>query len=224
MLPLINGPQTSRAGPAIPLYFIRHADAVMDSTDPNKDRAQGWLNVGLTDKGRENAKVLGEKLKTGDKPAFLVSSDLKRAVETANILRQIAGIPIVETSHFLRPWDLGSWVGELNTELTPKLMRLASKSPDYRTPKGKTPGESFDEFRQRFKYGLKLIFSKYHSKPGVVSHSRNEQLLRASRTAGWPPDGSIDINEFGRKCSPLGEMQIFDIPIRWFHDMVRRAV
>ncbi|UOQ45989.1 histidine phosphatase family protein [Halobacillus salinarum] len=64
--------------------FIRHG-----STFWNKiGRAQGSMNIPLDDEGKDHACLLANRLK-GEKWEYLISSDLLRAVQTAEIIAEL---------------------------------------------------------------------------------------------------------------------------------------
>jgi probable phosphoglycerate mutase len=65
---------------SINLYIVRHGQTYINKYD----RVQGWTNAPLTPKGINDGEQAGERLAT---LTFnnVYSSDLARAVETANI-------------------------------------------------------------------------------------------------------------------------------------------
>lgn len=72
------------------LTLIRHGE-----TDWNRDRRiQGSTDIPLNDQGRTQARAAGEKMRaevSPDEPIVVVSSDLKRAAETADIIAGALG-------------------------------------------------------------------------------------------------------------------------------------
>lgn len=64
------------------LILLRHGN----STWNQENRFTGWVDVDLSDQGRQEAKRAGELLaQSGLKPDLLYTSKLKRAINTANI-------------------------------------------------------------------------------------------------------------------------------------------
>ena len=64
------------------LILLRHGN----STWNQENRFTGWVDVDLSDQGRQEAKRAGELLaESGLKPDLLYTSKLKRAINTANI-------------------------------------------------------------------------------------------------------------------------------------------
>ncbi len=77
--------------------FIRHG-----STEWNRlGKLQGQLDTDLTEEGREQARLLGLRLakETWD---GIISSDLTRARETAQIVSDLSGIPFIRTDKRLK--------------------------------------------------------------------------------------------------------------------------
>src|SRR5260370_39085161 len=93
------------------LVMLRHGQ-----TDYNAgSRMQGQLDTELSDLGRAQAvaaaEVLGKR-----QPLVIVSSDLRRAYDTAVALSEQTGLP-VEVDPRLRETHLGDWQGLTHTEV-----------------------------------------------------------------------------------------------------------
>lgn len=91
------------------ITFVRHAQSIWNA----EDRWQGQSDVPLSDRGRDEARIVGERLR-GEPFDRIVASDLSRAMETA---RAIAGDRTIETRAALREMNLGSWCGRLHHEV-----------------------------------------------------------------------------------------------------------
>ena len=203
MPPLINGP-SDYSGPTRPVDFIRHGSTAYNS-EKGGDRIRGWVDVPLDDRGKQEAQKVGQMLcKAGKKPDFLVSSDLHRSVETAQIIHSICGIPLMPPLHGMRPWNLGSLQGQESSKVHPDIGRLMQSG--QQAPGG---GESFKEFEFRFLRTLRILFAQTRGRPGVISHHRNERLLAAMEKNNW---GSPDVAEFLKKGDIPGAMRTFNIP------------
>jgi probable phosphoglycerate mutase len=93
------------------LFVARHGQ-----TDWNLEhRWQGWADPQLNATGREQAAELGESL-VGSGIDTVVSSDLRRAAETARIAATRLGLP-VELDERLREVDVGEWSGLTSAEI-----------------------------------------------------------------------------------------------------------
>ena len=71
------------------LILLRHGHSVWNE----KNIFTGWVDVGLTEQGREEARRAGELIaESGLKPRMLYTSLLKRAIHTANIALEVADL------------------------------------------------------------------------------------------------------------------------------------
>jgi probable phosphoglycerate mutase len=101
---------------------------------------QGHLDSPLTDRGRAQAKALGERL-AQERFAALYSSDLGRAIQTAQTIAAVTGHTVV-TDARLRERNLGVFQGLGREEIErrfPEEYRLhRSLGPDYVIPSGES--------------------------------------------------------------------------------------
>jgi len=93
------------------LYLTRHGETVDNANQIMQGQTQGRLN----ETGRRQAEELREQLAELPIDA-IVSSDLYRAVETAEILAEGRGLEVV-TTPLLRERDWGSFTGRFIPEL-----------------------------------------------------------------------------------------------------------
>ena len=99
------------------------------SVDNERGIATGWLDGSLSDTGREQAKRLGER-RRDDGLTVVFTSDLRRAVETAEIAFARSAIPI-ERDQRLRECNYGALNGMPRTELdAQRTRRLDEPFPD----------------------------------------------------------------------------------------------
>lgn len=114
------------------LLLARHGQ-----TDWNRDGIwQGQADPPLNAVGRAQARRLAERLRPVPLDA-IYSSDLRRAVETAEIVAAAKGLPVV-TDPRLREADVGSWTGLTREE-------IARRFPGWTSHDGEPP----DRFRAR---------------------------------------------------------------------------
>ena len=137
------------------IYFIRHGETDWNSSG----RLQGTEDVELNDFGREQALQTGRYFET-EHCDIIVSSPLKRAFETAQIIASRLSIPTVHVVEEIKERSYGSASGLLPEE-------RRSQFPD-----GVIPGqEDFEHLRQRAMTGLTKIVSDFMGKRIiVVSH------------------------------------------------------
>src|SRR5260221_11281638 len=191
----------------IPLYIVRHGETKLNNdTDTSQDRIRGWADVPLTDQGRKEAKVAANKLKQYD-IEMIFCSDLSRAKETAEIIGKELGIKPTSTKE-LRPWNLGELTGTTTKDALPKIAEYVRKKANKKVP----DGESFDDFSDKFYNGIHEIVEKADGKNlCVVTHHRDERILKAWVDAGCPADHKIDLDTFLQKGDPPGGVIVLKI-------------
>ncbi|CAJ1581636.1 glucosyl-3-phosphoglycerate phosphatase [[Mycobacterium] wendilense] len=93
------------------LVMLRHGQTEYNAGS----RMQGQLDTDLSELGRAQAVAAAEVL-AKRQPLVIVSSDLRRAYDTAVTLGEQAGVP-VEVDKRLRETHLGDWQGLTHTEV-----------------------------------------------------------------------------------------------------------
>jgi broad specificity phosphatase PhoE len=116
------------------LLLARHGE-----TDWNREgRLQGHADQPLNDVGREQARALARSL-TGEALAAIYSSDLLRALETAEIVAAVLGLPVVTVPE-LREADVGEFEGltqaEIDTKFPDRAERVARLGYAFATGEG----------------------------------------------------------------------------------------
>ena len=91
------------------------------SEDNERGIATGWLDGRLSARGRELSLELGQR-RGDDHLAVVITSDLGRAVETAEIAFAATNIPIVRDTR-LRECNYGAWNGMPVAQLAAERMR-----------------------------------------------------------------------------------------------------
>jgi broad specificity phosphatase PhoE len=159
------------------LLFLRHGSTGANSgdSDPSsgfgtKDYFRGWSNVPLSPKGNATMTQTAQWFsKNGIKVDGIVSSDMSRAVQSAQILSQATGASI-QSDPRLRPLNVGKLTGQ---EITPELLKIlddAHKNRDNPIP----GGESYNQFLDRYKSVLPELLQQGQGKNIVaVTHHRN---------------------------------------------------
>jgi len=147
------------------LLLIRHAESTWNAAG----RWQGHGDPPLSDRGREQANALAREL-ARESIDLLVSSDLRRAAETAAILGSARGLQ-PELNPRLRELDLGDWEGltreQIECTAGDVLRRFDAGDLDVR-PGG---GENLREIEQR---AVSAVAELVDANPGrrlaVVTH------------------------------------------------------
>ncbi|MDR3659107.1 MAG: histidine phosphatase family protein [Mycobacterium sp.] len=93
------------------LLLLRHGQTEYNATS----RMQGQLDTELSDLGRAQAVAAAEVL-AKRQPLAIVSSDLRRALDTATTLGEQAGVPVTVDTR-LRETHLGDWQGLTHQEV-----------------------------------------------------------------------------------------------------------
>lgn len=93
------------------LVLLRHGQTEYNATS----RMQGQLDTDLSDLGREQAAAAAEVL-AKRQPLVIVSSDLRRALDTATALAERSGVPVAVDTR-LRETHLGDWQGMTHLEV-----------------------------------------------------------------------------------------------------------
>ena len=97
------------------LCIVRHGQTENNA----KHIMQGHLDSPLNEIGRNQARLLGARLKKNDCFDVIIASDLQRAWDTAKILQKFLDIPLVADPRW-REICLGSWQGQSWEMLTDK--------------------------------------------------------------------------------------------------------
>jgi broad specificity phosphatase PhoE len=147
------------------LVLIRHGE-----TEWNVEgRYQGQADPPLNSKGRQQARSLAREL-SGAGLELLISSPLKRAAETAQILAEILGLPVFLDNRLMEIHQ-GDWQSRLRAEiegLYPELFRRWETEPWQVTPPN---GENLSQVQERIDAFLDEILQRYpDSCFGIVTH------------------------------------------------------
>jgi len=156
------------------ILLARHGE-----TDWNRDgRWQGWADPPLNDAGLEQARALAEELRATPFDA-VYSSDLRRARETAEIVAEPHGVPVVVDAG-LREIDVGSWSGLTRAEI------------DERFPNGDRPdGETREEHRARVVAAFERL-ARAHGGERILVVSHGGTLRALRHHAGVELDGRLE--------------------------------
>lgn len=148
------------------LFIIRHGESKMNSDN----LFCGWSDSRLTDKGRMQALKAKEKLKDEDIDV-IISSDLKRCYETAEIINKDRHLDIIYDNN-LRELNFGVWEGlrydEIREQFPDKIRKWEIDYLNFKVPKG----ESLKEMYLRGNSAIEEIIQKYKNKKIlIISHS-----------------------------------------------------
>ena len=194
------------------LILVRHGHTFLNV--PGRDeRLRGWLDIPLDEQGLREAHDTAQLLV--DYPVHTIyTSDLRRARQTAEILRRRTCATRVVASKELRPWNVGVFAGQRVSDILP-FLNLLNRHPDLAAPSG----ESFYQFYGRYSRRLVELMNLSLESPGyvlAVTHVRN---LLAAKTIiaqgdpaqvpvkGGPTTGTLTVVE---KRNGIWRMQPVD--------------
>lgn len=93
------------------IFLVRHGETVDNARQIMQGQTQGELNQ----RGREQAEQVARRLASEPLDA-IVASDLHRAIQTAEVIAEPHGLPVV-TTPLLRERDWGSYTGRFIPDL-----------------------------------------------------------------------------------------------------------
>lgn len=131
------------------IYLLRHG---LD----DENYIGGWSDVSLIEEGITQAENIAEKIKMSDEINIehVIASDVKRAIETADIVTKILNIKEYETSIFLREQSKGKLNGMLKSEaemLYPEYFG-ASLTPETVYPEGESLKDLYIRLKNNLSY------------------------------------------------------------------------
>ncbi len=170
----MNEAHLAGACPQAALWLVRHGQ-----TDWNVEgRYQGQADLPLNETGRQQARDLAGRLHS-EPFAAVISSDLQRARETAEILAAPAGMAVIQEPR-LREIALGDWEGKLFRwiqQTCPAEVEARRQQPlDFCPPNG----ESARQVAERATAAANEIAAQYAGQAVlVVSHGLTLATLAA---------------------------------------------
>lgn len=144
------------------LFVLRHAESLWNA----ERRWQGHADPELSERGRQQALRAAGRL-AGEVEA-VVSSDLQRAAETAEIIAKALDLGPVGLDPQLREIDVGEWAGLTTPEIDE---RWPGALEAWRRGEGRPPGgEDRSAFRKRIVAALRSHASNAAGPLLVVCH------------------------------------------------------
>lgn len=156
------------------LYLVRHGQTEFNAAG----RYQGWLDSPLTALGRAQAARVGATIATlVPRGTAIVSSPLGRAIATARIIAEIAGLATPETDDRLAEISLGRWDGMTDEDIEFTHPGSRDGSDRWNWYFASPDGETWEEITARASGWLAEATA---SKPPlvVVSHGVTGRVLR----------------------------------------------
>ncbi len=147
------------------IYFIRHGQ-------DDSDYRGGWSDLGLIPEGEKQVTKLASFLAQSQKTYpinKLISSDLNRTVQTANIIQQKLNVPL-ELSQEWREMNNGDLAGMLHSEANEKYPGVFFNTlrPDEPYPNGESPTDFFKRIKQTY---FQLIHNHSNDNVAIITHA-----------------------------------------------------
>ncbi len=157
------------------VYLIRHGSTELSA----EDRFAGAINVNLSDEGRNQARLLGERL-AGESIAAVYASPLQRTVDTASLIAAPHKLEVNRVDG-LREIAHGRWEGKTRAEVEkefPAEYKRYEHDPFTSAPEG---GESGLQVTARALPALLQLVEKHgDARLIVVSHKATIRLILSS--------------------------------------------
>jgi len=188
--PLDQEPASQSSVPAhTEVVVVRHGETVWNS----ERRMQGQKNSALSDRGRAQARALGERMRS-EPFDFLYSSDLVRAHETAQAIAAITGHEI-RIDPRLRERGFGIFEGltraEMESRYPAQYERFRLRDPDYTIPGGESPRAFYERSMACF---LDLTKRHHGRRIVVVAHGLLlDSLYRAAHDLDLMAPRGLDL-------------------------------
>ncbi len=169
-------------------FLIRHGE-----TNWNLEgRIQGAMDVGLNDRGRQQAVEVADHIPT-DTVFDISTSPLSRARQTAEIIKEnidCAEFRIVEE---FKELDQGFWnglrVSEIIDYLDPDRYRRWQKEPlEHHPPRG----DSLPGVRDRVKKGIEYLLNEVGDRPQIIVAHKVVNSMIVHLAGDWPFEKVMD--------------------------------
>ncbi len=164
------------------IIFIRPGE-----TDWNKlERWQGWVATPLNEHGRQQSEALARFLRSIGMTA-LYTSDLKRALQTAEILQRASSFELIPDER-LRERNIGLWQGltldEMRKWYAEEYAAMLKDADTYRVP----GGESREDVRVRMTAAFDDVLAQAKGETvGMLTHTTALKVLMEDLFPGYNP-------------------------------------
>lgn len=180
------------------VYLVRHGATTYDT----ENRLIGWANPPLDEDGIAASEQLANFF-SYESIGQVISSDLLRAVQTAEYILSIAKVPHLQRLGNARDWGIGDLTGKVKDEETLHTLNHFIYHPDEVPPGDKA--ESYNQFLSRWNEFLQSVLATANPMfpTVIVCHAPCIGAVLASLDAcdSVGPGGvvAIYINEDGSK-------------------------
>jgi len=184
-------------------FIARHGQAVSNTNGFLSSWPEKNGDVHLTDEGRAAVTATAEALKK-EGVDLIVSSDLNRTKQTAELIKEITGAELVFDPR-LREMDFGVWNGKSETDYNAQFASLEQKMST--TIEG---GESFTDVRARMIEAVTELDRTHQGKNIVlVSHGDPIWILETALTGEW---SAAALEATGKAYAATGSFRELTVP------------
>ena len=154
------------------LYAVRHGEDAADHL------IGGWENAEIDEAGIKDAEEAAAKLKNKG-IRYIISSDMKRTMETAKILAKALGLSSNEivTDVRMRTWNKGIYNGQEKTEENKDKLTWFKEHPHRKVPEG----ESHFQFENRCDEALEHFICKARNTGALLLVMHNSNIKQLQR-------------------------------------------
>lgn len=148
------------------LYLVRHGESDFSSTDFSASPRGTQWDPPLSERGREQARLLAKRLLAMDRPSAVVASPLRRTRETAAPFADAAGLEVALEDDLMEA-NIGEWEGKAFEEILADeqmLTRVRNQEPIWSHAPG---AEEVVPFRARVGAAIEGILAR-HPEGNVV--------------------------------------------------------
>ena len=162
------------ASPLVRILLLRHGQSEWNAVG----RWQGWADPPLSPLGRRQSRLAGKDLGGVD---VIVSSDLRRAVETAALLAESLSLVPAPVEPRLRERDVGEWTGLTRQE-------IEQRWPEELSTMAQPPGGESAEALQARVLAAATDLARVYPDSSVVAVTHGGAIRSLERLLGVDPD------------------------------------
>ncbi len=164
-------------------YAFRHGESIANVEGIIvSDPAIGTVTYGLSEKGRQQVRDSVLSGAEFDADTLVVSSDFKRAVETAEIIREVLGAAPVRLDERLRERFFGEWEGASHTNYS-----KAWKKDAYDPEQVFNGAESTSSVRKRMWAVVDMLEKEVAGRRIILVSHGDPLMLLQTMFAGMDP-------------------------------------
>lgn len=154
----------------ITIFLVRHGESIY-----GEERLCGWSDVPLSNRGRDQANSLSERLKNVEF-SRIISSDMIRTIETAEIINRYHNLKI-EIESGIRELNYGLWEGKSRREIEeefPREYKAWRLDNSIAPPRGESAIEVYERSRKVIE---RIVYETTNDNILIVAHKSVNRLF-----------------------------------------------